>query len=393
MMRVLVAVVDWGVVALLGIFLVRRYLLIVASSLPRRAAGRNTKRSIAILVSGRNEGAHVDALLDAIDHLDYPRQLVHVVLVSDGSTDDTAARMQAWSARRPQTSAVALGQSRGKGGALAVALEQAPPTDLVVVFDADSVPCPGVLQALSGAFDDARVGAATGYPSPGNACASLVARYAALERWTHHLVILAGKDRLGLNPSIIGVVFAVRRTALDQAGGFPVGRMSEDIDLAMALLNNGWTLRWVREAEVREDVVEHLGAFVAQRTRWGRGILQSAPAAHGIEQLFVVAGYLDRIVLVLAVALAAAGMLPLWIPAAYLLAPGMSALAALWQARQPNIPMFGVAAVVMLAADIAVSVASSLGQLVGTRVGWSAAPRSARSRSAFARPTSPANDD
>ena len=374
-MHIVIAIAQWGVVALLGVFLVRRYLLIVATLLPRRSAGRNSKRSVAILVAGRNEGMHVDALLDAIDHLDYPRQLVHVVLASDGSTDDTAERMHAWSARRPQSTALALPQSLGKGGALAVALQHAPATDLVVVFDADSVPTPGVLQALSGAFDDTRVGAATGYPSPGNAGASLVARYAALERWTHHLVILAGKDRLRLNPSIIGVVFAVRRSALDQAGGFPVGRMSEDIDLSMALLNQGWTLRWVREAEVREDVVEHLGAFFAQRTRWGRGILQSAPAAHGIEQLFVVAGYFDRLVLVLAVLMAAAGMLPLWLPAAYLLAPGMSALVALWHAREPNVPMFGLSAVVMLTADVAVSVASTLGQLVGTPVRWSDGPR------------------
>lgn len=374
-MHIVIAIAQWVVVALLGVFLVRRYLLIVATLLPRRSAGRNSKRSVAILVAGRNEGMHVDALLDAIDHLDYPRQLVHVVLVSDGSTDDTAERMHGWSTRRPQSTALALPQSLGKGGALAVALQHAPVTDLVVVFDADSVPTPGVLQALSGAFDDTRVGAATGYPSPDNAGASLVARYAALERWTHHLVILAGKDRLRLNPSIIGVVFAVRRSALDQAGGFPVGRMSEDIDLSMALLNQGWTLRWVREAEVREDVVEHLGAFFAQRTRWGRGILQSAPAAHGIEQIFVVAGYFDRLVLVLAVLMAAAGMLPLWLPAAYLLAPGMSALAALWHAREPNVPMFGLSAVVMLTADVAVSVASTLGQLVGTPVRWSDGPR------------------
>lgn len=374
-MSILIGIAQWAVVTLLGIFLVRRYLLIVASLLPRRAGGRNTKRSVAILVAGRDEGPHVDALLDAIDGLDYPLQLVNVVLVSDGSSDDTAARMQAWAARRPQAMAIELPQSAGKGGALEVALEHAPSTDLVVVFDADSVPTPGVLQALSGAFDDARVGAATGYPSPGNAGASLVARYAALERWTHHLVILAGKDRLRLNPSIIGVVFAVRRTALDQAGGFPIGRMSEDIDLSMALLNNGWRLRWVREAEVREDVVEHLGAFFAQRTRWGRGILQSAPAAHGIEQLFVVAGYFDRLVLVLAVVMAAAGMLPLWLPAAYLIAPGMSALAALWHAREPNVPMFGLSAALMLAADVGVSVASTLGQLVGTQVGWSNGPR------------------
>ena len=96
----IVTMTQWGIAALLAVFLVRRYVLLVASLLPRRPSVQNATRSIAILVAGRNEGAHVGTLLSAIDRLDYPRELVHVVLVSDDSTDDTAAKMRAWAATR-----------------------------------------------------------------------------------------------------------------------------------------------------------------------------------------------------------------------------------------------------------------------------------------------------
>jgi cellulose synthase/poly-beta-1,6-N-acetylglucosamine synthase-like glycosyltransferase len=234
-----------------------------------------------------------------------------------------------------------------------------------------------VLQILSGAFDDPRIGAATGYPFPGNANATVVSRYAALERWTPHLVVLAGKERLGLDPSIIGVVFAVRRDALDAAGGFPIGRVSEDIDLSMTLVALGWKLRWVRGAKVREDVVEDMDRFFEQRNRWGRGILQSASGAKTIESFFVVAGYLDRVIFLIALLLVLAGQLQAWLPFAYLVAPGMSALTAMVRARGRPIPAFVWSAIVMLAADLAVSSASTFGQLFGTTVKCGKRPNTA----------------
>lgn len=363
-------VIRWLVVGLLVVFLCRRYVLLVASLLPRRRSGRNATRTVTILVAGRNEGAHLPATLAGLSRLDYPAELVHMVLVSDGSTDNTVEVLSAWSGSRSRTTVLDLPESVGKGGALAAALAVAPPCDLVVVFDADCEPDPLVLRVLSGVFDDERVGAATGYPSPGNANATLVSRYAALERWTHHLVVLAGKDRLGLDPSIIGVVFAVRRKALDAAGGFPVGRVSEDIDLSMALVALGWKLRWVQGATVREDVVEDMDRFLQQRTRWGRGILQSASGAKSVESFFVVAGYLDRVVLLVALIMVLFGGLEAWLPLAYLVAPAMSALTALYRAGARPVTSFAWSAILMLAADMAVSLGSTLGQLLGTKVKW-----------------------
>lgn len=363
-------VVRWVVVGLLVVFLCRRYVLLVASFLPRRRSGRDTTRTITILVAGRNEGGNIPRMLAAIERLDYPAERVHVVLASDGSSDNTADLMSSWAAARERTTVLALPESLGKGGALSAALAVAPPSDLVVVLDADCVPDPLVLQILSGVFDDPRVGAATGYPYPGNANATLVSRYAALERWTHHLVVLAGKDRLGLDPSIIGVVFAIRREALHAAGGFPVGRFSEDIDLSMSVLALGWKLRWVRGAQVREDVVEDMDRFFQQRTRWGRGILQSASGAKSVESFFVVAGYLDRVVLLVAVVLVLVRQLHAWLPMAYLVAPAMTALTALHRAKGRPVIAFVWSAILMLAADLAVSAGSTFGQLFGTKVKW-----------------------
>jgi cellulose synthase/poly-beta-1,6-N-acetylglucosamine synthase-like glycosyltransferase len=368
-MTTVVVVLRWTVALLLIVLFARRVLVLVASMLPRRATTPDDRQSLVLLVPARNEAQHLPRLLEAIDALEYPAERVEVVLVSDGSTDATDELMRAWKSRFA-TSVCVLPTSAGKGGALAAALAVARPSELVVVLDADCVPEPDVLRVLAGAFADPSVGAAAGYPEPTNGDASVVARYAALERWVHHLVWLAGKDALRLNPSVIGVAFALRRVALEQAGGFPVGRMAEDIDLSASLIAAGWRLRWIGEAVVREDVVETRAGFSAQRTRWTRGLLQGARGAGSLEELFVSLGYLDRVVLVAALALAAAKLLPLWWPLGYLLAPFFSVLWALHRAGVRDKWKYLLAAGLMVAADVVTTLRALWAQLLGTTTRW-----------------------
>ncbi len=370
MTTTLLLVLRWTVLGVLAVFTCRRTLLLVASMLPARRVTPSSTRSIAVLVAARNESAQLPTLLNALAHLDYPASLLHVVVVSDGSVDDTAARMLNWTDAPFRVTVLDLPQSIGKGGALAAGLTKATGSDLVAVFDADCEPQPDVLQWLAGAFDDPRTGAATAYPRPDNAQAGHVARYAALERWVHHLVVLAGKDRLQLNPPVIGVAFAVRRTALEAAGGFPLGRLSEDLELSMALTAKGWRTRWIGAAVVRENVVETVAAFREQRMRWSRGMLQSASRARSLDELLTSSGYLDRTALIAAAALVPLGMVEGWWPALYLVAPLLTVLQAMRRADAQSAGQFIAAAGALFVTDLVVSVRSVAEQLAGTTAHW-----------------------
>ena len=370
MTATLLFVLKWAVLGVLVVFTCRRALLLVASMLPPRRVTRSSTRSIAVLVAARNESAQLPTLLNALAQLDYPASLLHIVLVSDGSVDDTAVLMRAWTDAPFGVTVRALPHSIGKGGALAAGLSDAPASDLVIVFDADCEPQPDVLQWLAGAFDDPRTGAATAYPRPANANAGRVAQYAALERWVHHLVVLAGKDRLQLNPPIIGVAFAVRRAALEGVGSFPEGRLSEDLELSMALTASGWRTRWIGAAVVRENVVETQAAFRWQRTRWSRGMLQSAGRAGSLDDLLTAAGYLDRAFFLVAVVLVPFGVVEAWWPALYLTLPMLTVLQAMRRATARPAWTFLAAAAGMFAIDLAVSVRSAVAQVAGTTARW-----------------------
>jgi cellulose synthase/poly-beta-1,6-N-acetylglucosamine synthase-like glycosyltransferase len=302
--------------------------------------------------------------------VDYPRDLLSFVLVNDGSSDRTAELMQRWCANFSNACVVDLPACVGKTAALQAALGASAPSELVIVLDADAAPARDCIAALVGSFDDARVGLASGYPQPGNSSDSFVARYTAIERWVYQLVIQSGKDRLGANPPANGGVCAIRRSALDDAGGFPVGRVAEDIELSFAITAKGWRTRWIASAVAREDVVTTRLAFWDQRQRWSRGMYAAAYRAGRLEDWLVAAGYSDRLVLLAAIVCVAMGDLAPWWLAAYFSAPLATVLIALHRAKARGKLAYLLAATVLVWLDVAAVVTSAWGQLRRKPLVW-----------------------
>jgi glycosyltransferase involved in cell wall biosynthesis len=98
---------------------------------------------VSFLVPAYNEAATVGALLDAVWALELEKQ---IVVVDDGSTDDTAAIIERW--REGRDGVVFLRQAnRGKGAAVRAAIPHAD-GDISVIQDADLEYDPADVPAL-----------------------------------------------------------------------------------------------------------------------------------------------------------------------------------------------------------------------------------------------------
>ena len=87
---------------------------------------------VSFLVPAYNEAATIEVVLDAVDALPLDRQ---IIVVDDGSTDDTAAIVESWGSGR--NGLVLLRQpNRGKGAAIRAAIPHAD-GDVIVIQDAD----------------------------------------------------------------------------------------------------------------------------------------------------------------------------------------------------------------------------------------------------------------
>lgn len=163
--------------------------------------------AVSIVIAAHNEEAEIGETVRNKLDLDYPRELVQIVVVSDGSSDRTDAIVASFDEER----LLLLRQDprQGKTAALNRALEAAS-GEIVVFADANSRYDRSALRRLVAAFEDESIGYATGqlvYVNPGDTpSAASCGLYMRYENWIRKLETRAGSV-VGVN----GGIDAVRR--------------------------------------------------------------------------------------------------------------------------------------------------------------------------------------
>src|SRR5919201_2228834 len=110
--------------------------------------------SISVIIPALNASGTIDRCLVALSRQSLPRTSFEVIVVDDGSTDDTAAL-----ARRRGAVVLRLDQNRGPAAARNAGLAIAR-GDLIVFTDADCEPAPNFVAALTAELRDPSVGGA-----------------------------------------------------------------------------------------------------------------------------------------------------------------------------------------------------------------------------------------
>jgi cellulose synthase/poly-beta-1,6-N-acetylglucosamine synthase-like glycosyltransferase len=384
----LVAIIAALTTIALGAFAVRRIVLVTAASSRSRPEQASAEElpSVTLLVPARDEAETIGGTLAALEKLAYPPEQLFIVLIDDGSMDDTSAHLERWVKDRPRTALITSPERRGKSAALKVGMTAAPPAHLIGICDADLRPRPQSLRILANAFRDDSAGAAVPFLSPANALQSGVASYAATESWLHQLVTSAGKDRLGLNPATNGATL-YRRRALEEIGGFPQVTSGEDIWIATAMTRAGWKIRFHPEAVIDNTVVQSWNDYWKQHVRWSRNLFSSSAARSGaseraisipqrIELLMQSAGYADRLAMLGAVVFAAIGRIPFWIPLLYGLVIAAQLVTALTKAGEGSRTLRFLAwSGVFYAVDVAATIASVFLHILRRPRRWTHAAR------------------
>ncbi|HET7633961.1 MAG TPA: glycosyltransferase [Burkholderiales bacterium] len=117
---------------------------------------------LTVIIPAYNEGRMVEKSIDSVAAADYPRDRLQIIVVDDGSRDDTWDWIERAVARQPQLiTPIRFVHNRGKRAALAEGFRQAT-GDVVVTIDSDSVIERNTLLAMAGPFRNAKVGAVAG---------------------------------------------------------------------------------------------------------------------------------------------------------------------------------------------------------------------------------------
>jgi cellulose synthase/poly-beta-1,6-N-acetylglucosamine synthase-like glycosyltransferase len=162
---------------------------------------------ISFLIPAYNEEAHLLEKINNLREMDYPRQKIQILFVSDGSTDATNEILKALP--DPNIEMIFLPRRSGKATALNQAVLRAR-HEILVFSDASTLFAPDALRNLARHFADARVGAVCGAL---RFQASSESQQAEGIYWKYESMIRLMEGRLGATLTASGAVYALRREA------------------------------------------------------------------------------------------------------------------------------------------------------------------------------------
>jgi cellulose synthase/poly-beta-1,6-N-acetylglucosamine synthase-like glycosyltransferase len=214
--------------------------------------------SVSLIVPAYDEEGVIAAKVANALALDYPRELLEVIVASDGSSDATAAR-----AREAGADLVLELPAGGKVVALNAAAERAGGT-LLAFSDANSVWAPDALARLVEPFADPTVGYVCGqvrFTDPGGG--NLEGAY-----WRYEMAVREMESSLAGVTAGNGAIYAVRRDAyvpLAASG-------SHDLSFPFRLAKRGLRSVYAPSARAEEKMVPTLEGEFARKRRMMVGI-------------------------------------------------------------------------------------------------------------------------
>lgn len=242
---------------------------------------------VSIIIPSYNRVWELKRCLLALFNLDYPTNSLEILVVDDGSTDETCVMLQAMiveatkhqmvmrTIRHDKQQGVAI--SRNTGAAKAQ-------YDLLAYIDSDCVASPSWLAELVPAFQDTRIGAVGGMIRAYER-STMLGRY---EDVRSSLFMGQRPQQVQLGGPLTYLPTAnllIRRCIWEQLGGFAPLTFGEDVDFCRRLLATGACMDYLPRGIVYHDYRTTIGAFLRIRVAYASAeaaLLQRHPTGRRI---------------------------------------------------------------------------------------------------------------
>lgn len=228
---------------------------------------------ITVAVPAYNEGSHIAKTIQSILKLNYPKDKIELIIVDDGSTDDTGFQIKKIMKKFSKRNITLVSkENQGKGRALNDALKKSK-GEFFVCLDADSVVEKDTLKKMIELYLES---------SGDLVIVTPVLKVKGPLNWLQKLqnfeyvtamFIVRLMGHLDCNYIAPGPFTMYKADVIKRHGGFDEDNLVEDQEIAIRMQQKHYKIKQCPDAVVYTVAPKDIWTFYKQRNRWFKGTL------------------------------------------------------------------------------------------------------------------------
>ncbi len=257
------------IIAFFSLFVVSVFLLLFLkyrNTYLQKPKQTGWKPLVSVIMPAYNEGVYIADSIKSVLASDYPKDKLDIIIVDDGSTDNTYEIAKTFEKENPVR--VFKKENGGKGAALNFGIEKAK-GELTATMDADSYLTKDTLKELIPYFTDLEVMAVT----PAVKIKQTTSWISEFQRIEYLMILFSRKllSFIDCVPVTPGPFSMFRTGVLTKVGGFDEHNLVEDQEIALRIQANNYKIKSSMSASVYTEPPSTMWDLLRQRVRWQRG--------------------------------------------------------------------------------------------------------------------------
>ncbi len=223
---------------------------------------------ISVIIPAYNESKNIIKSIKSVLKVDYPKNKVEIIVVDDGSKDDTYKQSKKIRRKRVK---VFTKNHAGKAAAVNYGIKKSS-GEIVMILDADTFPEKDCFKNIIGNFKDPKVMAVLPLLKiwkPKN----LIEKCQLIEYTIMALIKKTFSFMGSMNCTPAGAF--IRKSFLDKYGLFDVTTVTEDFEMGMRIQSKHYQIVQSFKSKVYTKVPKNVKKLIRQRVRWNYGTLEN----------------------------------------------------------------------------------------------------------------------
>lgn len=231
---------------------------------------------VSIMIPAHNEEVVIERTLYSMINLNYPKDKYEIIIINDNSKDNTGKvieniKLEYSNINIKHVEVIGERGGKGKSNALNIGYEQAI-GEYIVIYDADNTPNGMALRYLVNEItSNPNYGAVIGKFRTRNKEKNMLTKFINIETLSFQWMAQAGRWKLFKLCTIPGTNFILRRSIIDEIGGWDTSAIAEDTEISFRIYEMGYKIAFMPLAETFEQEPETVKVWLKQRSRWVNG--------------------------------------------------------------------------------------------------------------------------